>query len=152
MYRSYTKFFKIFGCVNKFLQNWKITALFKIRKYKIALFSLLLSLTAGPHLSSPTSGLTVAATALTGTKSPTVRSPATRLAPTRSTRSRTYSGVADGSWDDRRRALRRWQRHGGPPVKRRRRTEASPTTVKASLASPHSGEHGTAANRTKRGF
>ena len=32
MYRSYTKIFRIFGCVNKFLQNCKIAALFKNQK------------------------------------------------------------------------------------------------------------------------
>ena len=32
MYRSYPQIFRIFGCVNKFLQNCKIAALFKNQK------------------------------------------------------------------------------------------------------------------------
>ena len=44
MYISYTKIFRIFGCVNKFLQNCKIAALFKIQKLEKAHCSLSLSL------------------------------------------------------------------------------------------------------------
>ena len=57
MYRSYTQIFRIFGAMIIFLQISKDSALFKIRKYQNTLFSLSLSLTAGPHMSSPTSGI-----------------------------------------------------------------------------------------------
>ena len=56
MYRSYTQIFRIFGAMIIFLQIPKVTALFKIRKYHNSLFSLSLSLTAGPHMSSLSSG------------------------------------------------------------------------------------------------
>ena len=57
MYRSYTKIFRIFGAMIIFLQISKDSALFKTRKYQNTLFSLSRSLTAGPHMSSLSSGI-----------------------------------------------------------------------------------------------
>ena len=54
MYRSYTKFFRIFGAMIIFLQISKDSALFKIRKYKISLFfSFLLTDSPTPPVSDP---------------------------------------------------------------------------------------------------
>jgi len=151
MYRSYTQIFRIFEAVIIFLWFSKVAALFKIQKIQnLPVLSLFSHWQPGPAVSDTEQG-TAALPTLAGQNSSVARSPATWVAPTRSTRSHAYSGVAGGSWDDRRRARRQWQWHGGAPVKWRWRTGASPTTVKASSASPHSGEHGTAANRTKQG-
>ena len=57
MYISYTQIFRIFGAMIIFLQISKVAALFKIQKIsKLTIPSLSLSLTAGPHMSSLTSG------------------------------------------------------------------------------------------------
>ena len=57
MYRSYKQIFRIFGAMIIFLEIPKVSALFKIQKNIKTHYSLSLSLTAGPHMSSLTSGL-----------------------------------------------------------------------------------------------
>ena len=84
MYRSYTKFFRIFGCVNKFLQNWKIAALFKNQKLeKLSVLSL--SLTGWPHPLVTHTRARRRCPTPTGQFAPSASAPAIRLASTRST-------------------------------------------------------------------